>query len=242
MAKLKVRLSEPERHETGCLLCGAPLVYEREAVPRRCALCGEKFLSNCACAQGHYVCDRCHTAGLDRGFLPRLIQNLERDPLALLEDLFLRPEVHLHGPEHHSLVPCVLLTAYRNCGGEIDLPAALARALERGKQVPGGTCGYWGACGAAIGAGIYMSVLTDSDPLAEKVWDIPLRLTARCLEAIAALGGPRCCKRTSRIAVQEAARFTAEQLGVVMPLGRAVCGQHRKNKECIRKRCPFYPE
>ena len=29
------------------------------------------------------------------------------------------PDVHLHGPEHHGVVPCVLLTAYRNCGGAL---------------------------------------------------------------------------------------------------------------------------
>mgnify|MGYP002869165356 CR=1 FL=1 len=67
------------------------------------------------------------------------------------------PQVHMHGPEHHGIVPCVLLTAYRNNGGEVDLPSSLREAVRRAKQVPGGTCGYWGACGAAIGAGIDIS-------------------------------------------------------------------------------------
>ena len=242
MAVIRIRKKDRgNAHETGCLLCGSPLVYGREAVERTCALCGEKQLSACACTQGHYVCDRCHTAGLEAGFIPLLLQSRETDPQALLEEVFALPGVHMHGPEHHAIVPCVLLAACRNCGGDLDLPSALGEALKRGRQVPGGTCGYWGVCGAAAGAGIYCSILTRSTPLAGEVWHLPQRLAARCLEAIAEIGGPRCCKRTARLAVREAAAFTREYLGVAMPESSPVCGYAEKNRECIGLRCPYFP-
>ena len=41
-----------------------------------------------------------------------------------------------------------LLTAYHNAGGEIELESALKEMYKRGKSVPGGACGFWGACGA----------------------------------------------------------------------------------------------
>ncbi len=207
----------------------------------RCSICGEEKLSACACEDGHYVCDACHSAGLDVFFVPFLIQSGEKDPLRLLEQVMALPQVHLHGPEHHAIVPCVLLTAYHNSGGGNDLRADLSAALQRGRQVPGGICGYWGVCGAAAGAGIYWSVVTGSHPLNREAWGSPMLLTARCLERIGELGGPRCCKRTSRLAVREAAAFTAQRLGVEMPLSEISCSYTRENRECIGGACPFFP-
>ena len=226
---------------SGCMLCGKPLVYEKEARLRRCSICGEEKLSECACEDGHFVCDACHSAGLDVFFVPYLLQSGEKDPLRLLEEVMALPPVHMHGPEHHAIVPCVLLTAYHNNGGGNDLKTDLSAALKRGRQVPGGACGYWGVCGAAAGAGIYLSVLLDSNPLDREHWPLPQTLVSRCLAANAAIGGPRCCKRTSRTAVREAVKYTAELTGVEMPLSEIRCGYVRENRECIGQACPFFP-
>ena len=151
------------------------------------------------------------------------------------------PAVHMHGPEHHALLPCVLLTAYRNCSGTLELESALRTALKRGEQVPGGTCGYWGVCGAAAGAGIYASILTGSSPVNESAWAIPMQLVSRCLQAMAGLGGPRCCKRTCRLAVHEAVAFTAEAFGVDMPEETVACHYVEQNRECLGAGCPYFP-
>lgn len=226
---------------SGCLLCGKPLVYEQVPRPRRCSVCGEEKLSSCACEDGHFVCDACHSAGLDVFFIPFLLASGERDPLRLFEEVAALPQMHLHGPEHHAIVPCVLLTAWHNCGGGRDLKADLSTALRRGEQVPGGACGYWGACGAAIGAGIYLSVLLEDNPLNAEAWPVPQKLVARCLNAIADIGGPRCCKRSSRLAIREALRFTAEKLSVEMPESTPPCRYWKDNRECIGRACPYFP-
>lgn len=226
---------------SGCMLCGKALRYELIAVPRRCAVCGEEALSDAVCENGHFVCNACHAAGLDQFFIPSLLRSEEKDPLALLEQVMTLPQVHMHGPEHHAIVPCVLLTAWHNNGGAGDLKTMLSAALSRGRQVPGGTCGYWGVCGAAAGAGIYMSVLTGSNPVNREAWPIPMELTSRCLKRLAEVGGPRCCKRTSRLCVAEAAAFTAERFAISMPLGKAACGYMSENRECIGVKCPFFP-
>ena len=226
---------------SGCMLCAKPLQYDLIAVPRRCAICGEEKLSDAVCEDGHFVCNACHAAGLDMAFVPGLLRSTERDPLRLLEQAMALPQVHMHGPEHHAIVPCVLLTAWHNCGGAGELRPMLSAALSRARQVPGGTCGFWGVCGAAAGAGIYMSVLTGSSPLNKAAWPVPMELTSRCLARLAAVGGPRCCKRTSRLCIEEAARFTAERFGIEMPLSETACTYTAENRECIGQACPYFP-
>lgn len=234
--------SSPDRF-TDCMICGKPLVYTEKAERHTCALCGKEFDANCACEKGHYVCDQCHERGAVTFFLPFLLESEEKDPITLLEKMMALPGVHMHGPEHHVIVPCVLLTAYHNCGGgEIDLKAALDEAVRRASKVPGGTCGYWGACGAAIGAGIYMSIVLGSNPLHREAWPIPQMLVAASLEELIRYGGPRCCKRASRTVIGCAVSFTKETLGLEMPASTVQCGYFMKNRECIYRDCPYFPK
>mgnify|MGYP006873675999 CR=1 FL=1 len=43
------------------------------------------------------------------------------------------------------MVGAALLTAYKNAEGNIELKDALIEMMHRGKAVPGGACGFWGA-------------------------------------------------------------------------------------------------
>lgn len=54
----------------------------------------------------------------------------EKDALLLLEKIMDLPSVHMHGPEHHAIVPCVLLTAFRNNGEHMDYDAALSEICK----------------------------------------------------------------------------------------------------------------
>ena len=66
--------------------------------------------------------------------------------------------------------------------------------LDRGKKVPGGSCGFWGACGAGLSSGMFIAIVTGSNPLAEESFALAHKMTARSLTAIGEIGGPRCCK------------------------------------------------
>lgn len=46
------------------------------------------------------------------------------------------PSVHMHGPEHHAIVPCVLLTAFRNNGEHMDYDAALSEICKERSRFP----------------------------------------------------------------------------------------------------------
>ena len=204
-----------------------------------CAICGKAEPSKTRCIKGHYVCSECHTPGMD-SILGLCLSETSKDPLEILEKMMAMPFCHMHGPEHHVMVGAALLTAYKNAGGTIDLPKALREMYRRGKAVPGGACGFWGACGAGISAGQFMAIATDSTPLAAEPWGLSNQMTAKVLESIGKNGGPRCCKRDSYLSMHAAIDFTAEQLGVHMEKSTPVCTRSHQNNQCIGTRCPFF--
>ncbi len=80
------------------------------------------------------------------------------------------PKIKMHGPEHHFLVPAVLLAAYYNLDAvehisPEDKAEIINKARQRAEIVPGGFCGFYGSCGAAIGTGIFINLLTKATPI-----------------------------------------------------------------------------
>lgn len=198
-----------------CLICKAPLEYLQVDTMMECAICHRREAGKTRCVNGHYVCSDCHTRGMDQIFAV-CTNETSRNPFVILEKMMNLPFCHMHGPEHHVMVGAALLTAYRNAGGSLDLQAALAEMYSRGKAVPGGACGFWGACGAGVSAGMYISIVTGSTPLATRAWGLANQMTSKALGKIGEIGGPRCCKRDSYLAIMAAVQFTLEELGVAM--------------------------
>ena len=138
-----------------CIVCKAPLIYLEQDEWMECELCHKKELSKTRCQNGHYVCNDCHTKGLDT-ILSLCIDETSRNPIEIVRKMMDASFCHMHGPEHHVMVGAALLTAYKNAGGAINLRESVMEMLNRGKAVPGGTCGFWGACGAGISAGMFV--------------------------------------------------------------------------------------
>ena len=221
-----------------CLICKAPLEYLDADEDMECAICHKQERSKTRCVEGHFVCSDCHTQGMDSVF-GLCMAETSKNPLEILEKMMSMPFCHMHGPEHHVMVGAALLTAYKNAGGEIDLPKALQEMYSRGKAVPGGACGFWGACGAGVSAGQFVSIVTSSTPLAVEPWGLSNRMTAKALESIGRVGGPRCCKRDSYLAILAAIDFIEEHLNVRMEKAMPICTRSKQNNQCIGKRCPF---
>ena len=145
-----------------CLICGEKLEYLSQGELMTCELCGREEQSRTRCINGHYVCNECHTEGID-SIVNIFMNENSCDPVRILDVMMKQPFCHMHGPEHHIMVGAALLTAYKNSGGNIDLKAALSEMIRRGREVPGGICGFWGACGAGISSGIFVAIISDSD-------------------------------------------------------------------------------
>ena len=167
------------------------------------------------------------------------LRETSKDPAAILNKMMEQPFCHMHGPEHHIMVGMALLTAYKNSGGELELKNALVEMNSRGRSVPGGACGFWGACGAGISAGMFISIVTGSTPLGKENFGLSHKMTASALNAIGEIGGPRCCKRDSYLSILQAVDFVKENLGISMERPKIRCSFRSQNNQCIGKRCPF---
>lgn len=222
-----------------CLICGAPLEYLPTERMMECALCHKKEQSKTRCTNGHYVCNACHTKGVDSIFAVCRTET-SKDPVEILNRLMALPFCHMHGPEHHILVGCALMTAYKNSGGEIDLDTALAEMKSRAERIPGGACGFWGACGSGVSTGMAVSILTGSTPLSGEGFALAHEMSAKALLAISRTGGPRCCKRDAYLSLAEVVDFFKAHFNVEMPRRDIVCAYSAQNAQCIGSRCPFH--
>jgi len=228
------------RHPSGCMACGKEIGYlahDREAA---CHYCGGVKKTNAVCVEGHYICDACHQQDGLSAIRLLCIETKEQDMLRLLDTIRRHPAIPLHGPEHHAMVPGIILATYRNLGGRISREDILT-GIERGSKVPGGVCGFWGNCGAAAGVGIAFSVLLAATPLTPKARQQVQEITSRVLGEIALTQGARCCQRETVAALREAALLSHRLLPVSL-LAEAdfVCRQFSVNRECIGGQCPLW--
>ncbi len=223
-----------------CGVCGKTLVYQAEPKVMQCTFCGREKSTNIFCPQGHYVCDECHQKEALANLKQKLEESTSTSPGDLFEEITTDPKIPMHGPEHHVIVPAVLVAAARNAG----FPApenALEQAITRGSKVPGGWCGFCGACGAGVGMGIAISCLTKATPLTGKERSLAIRGTEAALGRVAD-GYPRCCKRASRKAIEAAVEYMNTEMGIKLTKGKAVkCGHVARNQQCPKEGCDYYP-
>jgi hypothetical protein len=86
-----------------------------------------------------------------------------------------------------------------------------------------------------------VSLATGATPLATEAWALANGATARALDVLARVGGPRCCKRNTGLVLLSAVKYAREKLGVELDGRGAPCEVSELNAECIEARCPFYP-
>lgn len=232
-----------KKHNVGCMVCAEELVYSAEDKDLKCIYCNEVFQSNVTCSSGHYICNTCHSKDSMDLIFSYCLNSKETNPVNMAIELMKSENINMHGPEHHFLVPAVLVAAYYE---KISKPQVKEEKLkitkERAKKVPGGICGNYGTCGAAVGTGLFMSIITEATPLTEGSWGLSNEITGHSLISMGQTGGPRCCKRNTFIALVEASKFIEEKLGVKLydyENTKITCEFKQNNKQCIGKRCPF---
>ncbi|MDD2554400.1 MAG: DUF5714 domain-containing protein [Desulfotomaculaceae bacterium] len=225
---------------SGCLVCGRELYCTPDKPLRAaCFYCGQEKITHVFCLEGHYVCDQCHRQDILDLVELTCNESGATDPVELLLSIFALPGLHMHGPEYHSIVPAVLVTAYGNSTGQKD-SAAIKEAIARGKEIFGGICGTHGACGASIGVGVAYSIIHKVTPYSIEERGQANRMTALALTEISQYGGPRCCKRDSTSAVTTAKKHFGCFTG--SSNSQYICSQFVNNDLCIKSKCPYYPD
>lgn len=235
-----------KKHTTDCMICGQELIYSESYSEVICVYCHKSFKSNVTCVGGHYVCDICHSMD-SIGLIENYCRETDKtNPMEMAIELMKSSSINMHGPEHHFLVPAVLITSYYNLLDKKDIKTKkLAVARMRAKDIKGGFCGFYGNCGAAVGTGIYISIITESTPLTKNSWSLANLMTGTSLISLAKIGGPRCCKRNSYLAIENAAKFTEEHFKVKLYDYEGfspICSFNSRNRECLKKECPYYDE
>jgi len=149
------------------------------------------------------------------------------EPAAMLEELLSQGEgTPVHGVWHHALIGEILLVCLRNAGHPItdDL---IDEVVDRGRQIPGGSCGFLGTCGALSSAASAYAIRLGSTPVATEQREKLLEFARKLISRLAEIGGSRCCKKSSYAAL-EVARDEFAKLGYDLP------------EEEFEGRCPFF--
>ena len=233
--------TETPKKVLNCMVCGAPLNYFTVEERHSCHYCGQESLANAICENGHFVCDQCHLEDGIAVIEHLCLSSQETKLTTILQKLRQHPAIPTHGPEHHALIPGIILSTYRNLGGQIT-DEQIKAGIKRGAKLPGGACGFMGICGAAMGVGTAFAIILNSTPMQAQARRLSQLATYTCLGKIIEHEAPRCCQRESFICLNEAAKLSTSILPTALDIGTApVCKQFSKNPTCIKRACPLFP-
>jgi hypothetical protein len=228
------------RSMTGCMCCGSQILYLEQDLEKACYYCGNMSPANAVCEKGHFVCDNCHSGDAVDVVKHICLTTRETDMIDLMNTIRSHPSIPLHGPEHHFMLPGVMVSTYRNLGGNVN-HQDITTAIDRGKSVPGGTCAFWGACGAPLGAGIAFGIMIKSNPIKPVERQIVQKITGKIIDKLGTLRASRCCQRETWTSLKMVALFSKEFLPIPLRAeGSTRCFQKKFNKECPGKPCPFF--
>lgn len=221
----------------GCFFCGGEL--EPVNTMAVCTFCGCEAPAQLLCAARHHICEDCQLADW-----PQVVERIcegsrQKDPAAIANLVMRHPMSVMHSPQHHILIAPVILAALRNSGLHSFGPGRLASAIERTKGIPLGVCGSRGECGAAVGAGTLVSILTGASFMKDRERSLALQATAHALLAIARAGGSRCCKQSIYLTLETASSFLKSELDIDLPITPR-CEFIARNPECKQERCQYY--
>lgn len=225
-----------------CILCAEDINKLENKIDTICDFCNERAYSTHQCNTGHYICDTCYNMSAYE-YVKKLCTKYQGfDPIELAVQIMNSPAIKMHGPEHHYIVPAVLLTCAHNAQHlKEDLKSMLETAERRAQLETPNNCSYKnGECGAAMGAGVFLSIYLGHNLADEDEWSPVNEITAVCLKKIADSEGPRCCKRDTYLSLQAATEFLKEKFAIDMPVNQAKCTFSLRNRTCGHEDCSFY--
>ena len=231
--------SKTEQVHSGCLICKGELIYTPTFLSEeKCVVCGLSKETNVKCVNNHYICDKCHSNEILGIVEQVLIESTMIDPIKLAARVFELPNLNMHGPEYHSIVPGVIVTAYQNKTEKRDV-FKINEAIRRGKDTKGGSCGFNGNCGAAVGTGVAVSIIEGATPMSKTGRGNAMLTTGNALIKVSKYEGPRCCKRDSIASIESFMESTHYFEGLQKT--NYICKQHKYNKSCMGIKCTYFP-
>jgi hypothetical protein len=229
-----------EKSTTGCMVCKTDIKYLETPVSVSCYYCKKESLTSAVCQNNHFVCDRCHSKDTADLIIDTCLNAKEKDLITLFKRIKSNSKLPVHGPEYHGIVPGVVLASYVNSGGILEKPS-IKGAIKRGLKVQGGSCGFLGACGSALGVTNAFAVILKANPYKPVERQKMLNLTSQLLANLGKYSAGRCCQRDCYLSLLEASKLSCEYFGIHLDADdKMVCTQFKNNKECIYSDCPLY--
>ncbi len=196
------------------LYCEESLLHTTQSTKVTCIYCFKDSLSPIICENDYHVCDSCAVKESIAKISTIILQLQDKNHLDIAEKLIER--CGLAGNSPHVLTLASYLTVYKNLTQKLTCKEVI-EGIKRAEKIPGGRCGYYGCCGAAIAIGTAFSVLLKATPLNDKERSIANRATAESLFCISEQGGSRCCSASIRRALESSITVSADLLQVQFP-------------------------
>ncbi|MCU0284811.1 MAG: DUF5714 domain-containing protein [Acidobacteria bacterium] len=222
-----------------CFICGQELL-EKEST-HVCSFCGKPELGEWVCPNGHYTCEECRLAGPAEMIERVCLETRLRNPREIAELIMRHPAFKNHGVEHHLLVAPVILVALANVNNSSVGKAKIQSALKRLADIPIGVCGSRGDCGACVGAGAAMAIISGMYNQGIMGRGRALKATGAALLQVAEMGGIRCCKQSVYAALETCCRMLQEELNISLEMENKIkCAFSLKIADCKKEACPYY--
>jgi len=234
-------LSLDDLDRVTCPICGAEL-REGNGKKECCYFCGKEEIADYICPNGHYICQECRLASPEQVSKKVVSFMSTTNPVEIAERILQHPNVPVYGVEHHYIVPLSLVAAARNAQKRKIKNTEIKMIIARAKLLPYGSCGILGDCGAAVGVGIAVSVLTHASYKSDKPRALAMRSTAETLLELAEQGGPRCCIQSVYAAIKVGAEIIYNELKIpIQKVNKPVCKFYNLAPECKKERCLYFP-
>lgn len=228
--------------ENSCIVCGESLVLLDEEITTICDVCGKKKPTKIQCKASHYTCNDCFETPKNEFIKQQCISYAGTDPVDLVVQIMNSPQIKMHGPEHHFILPAVLATCMRNhLGIKLDIAQVLDKVEKRAIDETPRECDFKGGnCGAAVGAGVYLSMHLAGMRSEDEIVVMQKEITDASIKAIHDHGGPRCCKRDTYLTLDASLKYFKEKLNIELPYSEAKCTFSLRNQSCGMEKCVYY--
>ena len=162
-----------------------------------------------------------------------------KNPFEIANLIMHHPTFREYGIEHHLVVAPSIITALIN-DNQIDVPfVRIKSAIKRAIDIPYGTCGSRGDCGASTGTGIAISIITRATYKSKEERVLVLKATGKALIDLAVKTGSRCCKESVYSAIESAVEFLNSERIINYPLPNFEC-EFKGLTDCKKEQCNYY--
>jgi len=222
-----------------CLACDGELEHYDSAVIAKCSECGAREKTYIICKKGHYLCNACASKESINKIYENMFDCKDENPLDIAEKLIAKCGICGNSP--HPLTTAAFLVAYKNLTGNINDDEVMDGVM-RATQIPGGWCGYYGTCGAAVGIGVAFAIIQKSTPMSDLERSIANIATSEALKCVADLGGPRCCTSSVRVSIETGIVVAEKYLNIKFPERNnkfLKCWVSNVNVNCRKEKCQY---